>query len=138
MKDSDLKKNLLGVGRSRQPADIPAQLEDEELQALGTDAVRDGCGVSVKHASSGLLVEDSSGDFHGISYGAFRSKITLGGDQQHLAVVFEQFDGEYELHVAGTELKSLARQMTTQQRVTLHVGGQVTGIEVVKREEAKG
>ncbi len=131
MNDSELKKRLFGRGQPA--ADIPAQLEDEEAKAIGPDAVRDGCGISVKHAQPGVFIEDSSGDFHGISYGAFRSAVKLGRNQQHLAVVFEQHDGEYELHVAGTELKSLARQMTTQQRVTLHVGGQVTGIDVVKR-----
>ena len=129
MNDSELKKRLFG--RSQPAADIPAQVEDDEIEG----AKRDGCGVSVKHAQPGLFVEDSAGAFHGISYGAFRSPVSLGPDQKHLAVVFEQFDGEYELHVVGTELKSLARQITTQQRVTLHVGGPVTGIEVVKREK---
>lgn len=127
MSDNELKRGLFG--RGRQAPDIPAQLEDEI-----EGAIPDGCGISVKHASSGLFVEDSDGDFHGISYGAFRSRITLAQDQLQLVVVFEQFDGEYELRVTGTTLKSLARQMTTQQRVTLHVGGQVSGIEVVKRE----
>lgn len=126
MSDNDLKKRLFG--RS-QPADIPAQLEDEI-----EGGKPDGCGVSIKHASAGIAVTDSNGDHHGIYYAMMRSAVSLGRDQKHLAVVFEQFDGEYELHVVGTELKTLHRQMTTMQRVTLHVGGQVTGIEVVKRE----
>ena len=49
-------------------------------------------------------------------------------------MVFEQHDGEYELHIDGKGLKAIARQMTSQQRHTPHCGGPVERIEVVKRE----
>lgn len=99
--------------------------------------VGDRCGVAVKHAMSGIVMIDSEGEHHGILYGALRSTIRLNREQTHLWFVFEQFDGDYEVHIVGTGLATLHRQMTLQQRVTLNCGELVTGIKVVKREESE-
>lgn len=134
MSDKSLK-SLIGGRFSAPTADIPAQLEDTDLEAAGDGSKERGFGVVSKHPQPGVFVEDSKGVPHGICYGAFRSRLTGDTGFTWLSIVFEQADGDWELNISGEKLRTLARELTLQRVMTLHVGGPVSAIEVQQREK---